>query len=82
MYAKNSIDEVDEVMGKGALQCCSRAAELLVFTKWVERGLKKPLLEVVLYMCCLHYEGKNYRKVCIILSVSKRKVRLVQNHIS
>ena len=80
VYAKNST--LNEVMAMNALQCCSKAVELLVFTKWIERGIKNPLLEVVLYICCLHYEGKNYRKVCIILSISNRKVILVQNNFS
>ena len=75
VYAKNST--LNEVMVMNALQCCTKAAELLVFTKWIERGIKNPLLEVVLYMCCLHYESKYYRKVCMINCMSNVNLILV-----
>ena len=64
VFAKNSTSSED--MSMNDMQCCRRAAELLVFTKWRERRFKRPLLEVALHICCLHYEGKDYRKVFVI----------------
>ena len=44
MFAKNSSS--DEVMDMNALQCCSTAAEMLVFTKWIEKSSRSLYLRL------------------------------------
>ena len=72
VFAENTT--LKEVIDMNALECCSRSAEMLVFTKWVTKELDYPLLEVNLYFCSMYYEMKEYMRVCMTnFSVQFRK---------
>ena len=61
VYAENTT--LEEVLDTDARLCCNRRIELLVFTKWLQESIDAPSLEVILYMCSLHYQGIDYRQV-------------------
>ena len=69
-YAEDTTFEevvTTEDAGEDIPHCCSKNVELLVFTKWIQKGTD-PLLEVILHMCSSHYEEVDYRQVCAKIS--------------
>ena len=76
VYAENTT--LEEVLGTDALLSNNLKIELLVFTKWLQESTGSPSLEVILYMCCLYSEGKNYRQVGFEVKLSHTE-RYVHN---
>ena len=66
IYAENTtLQAVMGVMAMDPLQCCARAAELLVFGKWHLEMNDDATLEISIVMCSLHYTRTDLKQVSL-----------------